>query len=200
VSRSYLVGSWLNADEYDYTGYSGEMLMGHRNGASREVPHFTASGNANVAKYGDNDLTPKTSKVSIKDKILPQFKRLQTLQSQMVELETEYKTTDMSISEYSVLRDVLVAKLQRQEVLYKRAISAKPIKTEDEYEEVGEEYTYSSSDVEYTDTPTVGGHWLDDLNDKNSLKKPLQKTLQVVRTLVRLSHKARSYWQELKEV
>ena len=196
--RQYLVGSWNNADEYQY---SGEMLMGHRNGASREVPHFTASGNANVAKYGDNDLTPKTSKVSIKDRILPQFKRLQTLQSQMVELETEYKTTDMSISEYSVLRDVLVAKLQRQEVLYNRAISAKPMKTEDENEEVGEEYTYSSCDVDYTHTEVAtpcGVSWIDELPRTNSFKKPLKIACTLTRKALQLSQAARNYINELK--
>jgi hypothetical protein len=191
------VGSWNNADEYQY---SGEMLMGHRNGASREVPHFTASGNANVAKYGDNDLTPKASKVSIKDKILPQFKRLQTLQSQMVELETEYKTTDMSISEYSVLRDVLVAKLQRQEVLYKRAISVKPTRFDDE---MPEEYLEDEAVYVVNSRATSTVHtstWVDDLPASNSLKLPLQKTLQVIRTLVKWHNKAKAYIKTLKEV
>jgi len=165
---------------------------------------YTQHGKANVDWFSDEQIALRAAvnkpKSSIKDKILPQGKRLQTLRFQMVELERSYKAGEMDISEYSVLRDVLVAKLQRAEVLYKKAISAKPIKTEDEYEEVGVETAYSRCDVHYTDTPTAGGNWLDDLSDKNSLKKPLQKTLQVAKTLVRLSHKARSYWQELKGV
>lgn len=192
--RQYLIGSWANADGYDY---SGEMLMGNRNGASRRV-HWNPDGSACVASYGDDE--PKTSKVSIKDKILPQGKRLQTLRSQMVELEQSYKAGEMDISEYSILRDCVVAKLQRAEILYKKAISVKPTRFDDEYAdempEVDVVYGVNSSVSPTIHTST----WVDDLPASNSLKLPLQKTLQVVRMLVRLSHKAGSYWQELKEV
>lgn len=191
--RNYIVSSWNDADQYNY---SGEQI-GNRQRKSGRV-HFNPDGSACVASYSDDE--PKVSKVSIKDKILPQGKRLQTLRSQMIELETAYRAGEMDISEYSILRDCVVAKLQRAEVLYKRAIAAKPIKTEDEYEVVGVETTYSSSDVEYTDTPIATSSWLDDLSDKNSLKKPMKKALQVAKTLVRWHNRTKAYIQTLKEV
>lgn len=57
MARQYLIGSWSNADEYDY---SGEQLMGNRLGASREVPHMI-NGKANLDKYGDNTEKKKPS-------------------------------------------------------------------------------------------------------------------------------------------
>lgn len=190
--RQYLIGSWSNADEYDY---SGEQLMGNRLGASREVPHFLVNGRANVAKYGDN--TAKATKVPLADRILPQAKRVRVLTEQLIELEAERKA-GMDIHTYSKLRDILIVKRDRAEELLKKVVSVRPIR--EETEEVGEETTYSSCDVNYTDAPIGTSSWLDDLSDKNSLKKPMKKALQVAKTLVRWHHKARSYWQELKEV
>ena len=197
--RQYLIGSWNNADSYDY---SGEQLMGNRLGASREVPHFTASGKANVAKYGDNT-EKKAPTVSIKDKILPQAKRLTTLRQQMAELEQEYKTTDMSISEYSVLRDVLFAKAQRAEVLYRKAIAQKPVQTPEDEAET--HYTnafnaqpndgYASEEYE-----AVGVEFIDELSPSNSFRKPLKIACTLIKTAVHWSHKAAIYYKSLKEV
>lgn len=175
-----------------------------QNRPTEEIPaelHMLKNGKANIDIYGQLDEPKKTvSKVSIKHKILPQFKRLQTLRAQMVDLEKEYKTTDMTCEEYSILRDVIVCKIERAEVLYKKAIAAKPIKTEDEYEEVGENYAYNSCDVDYTDTTIATSSWLDDLSDKNSLKKPMKKALQVAKTLVRYTQATKRYIKTLSEV
>ena len=161
--------------------------------------HTLPNGKANLLAYADRP-TPVKSKVSIKDKILPQFKRLQTLRTQMIDLEKAYRAGEMDIKEYSILRDCVVAKLQRAEILYKKAISVKPTRFDDEYAdempEVDVVYGVNSSVSPTIHTST----WVDDLPASNSLKLPLQKTLQVVRMLVKLSHKAGSYWQELKEV
>lgn len=199
--RQYLVGSWNNADSYDY---SGEQLMGNRLGASREVPHFTASGQANVAKYGDNT-EKKASTVSIQDKILPQAKRLTTLREQMVELETSYRAGEMSISEYSLLRDIVVAKIQRQEVLYKRAASVKPKSSETD-EDSALFHTPSGfspqpndgySSEEYVD---CGVEFIDQLSETNSLKGVLKFSCKAIRKAVQFSHKAAAYYRTLKEV
>jgi hypothetical protein len=177
-----------------------------QNRPTEEIPaelHMLKNGKANIDAYADPVPTKKAPTVNIKDKILPQGKRLQTLRSQMVELEQSYKAGEMDISEYSVLRDVLVAKLQRQEVLYKKAISAKPVKTEEENEEVGVESAYSSCDVEYTHTevaPSCGVSWIDDLPRTNSFKKPLKIACTLTRKALQFSQKARSYWNELKAV
>ena len=205
MSRYFAIQTWVSShdNEPDYSG----QQTGSRDVRSVEIPMFTQHGKANVDWFSDEQIALRAGankpKPSIKDKILPQFKRLQTLQSQMVELETEYKTTDMSISEYSVLRDVLFAKAQRAEVLYKKAIAAKPVKTEDEYEEVGVETAYSSSDVDYTHTDVAtpcGVSWIDDLPRTNSFKKALKIACTLTRKALQFSQKARSYWNELKAV
>lgn len=208
--RQYLIGSWNNADSYDY---SGEQLMGNRLGASREVPHFTASGQANVAKYGDNT-EKKASTVSIKDRILPQFKRLQTLRTQMVDLEQEYKTTDMSIEEYSILRNVIMAKIQRAEILYKRAVSVVP-KSYDEddldlYSEMPQDSDIYTPSSDFNPSPNdgyaseeyeeIGVEFIDSLSETNSLKNILKKACIITRKVIHYKHKISSYLQTLKEV
>jgi len=207
VSRSYLVGSWLNADEYDYTGYSGEMLMGHRNGASREIPHFTKSGQANVAKYGDNILSPKTTKVPLKNRILPQAARLDKLQAEIVELEEAYRSGEFSLKDYTLLRDVAFAKKARAETLYKKAISVKAPSYDDELSfnmPQDEDFSpYETCDVEYTHTEVAtpcGVSWIDKLPRTNSFKKILQIACKVSVKLVYFSQRAKAYYQTLKEV
>lgn len=56
MSRHYVLGSWANADEYDY---SGEQLMRHRQGKSVCMDHMLPSGMANLKRYGD-PVTPGT--------------------------------------------------------------------------------------------------------------------------------------------
>jgi hypothetical protein len=167
------------------------------------LAHTLPNGKANLLAYADRPTAVK-SKVSIKDKILPQGKRLTVLRNQMIELENSYRSGEMDISEYSILRDVLVTKLQRQEVLYKRAISAKPIKTEDEYEEVEAETLYQTHEVAYTDIPIATSNWLDDfiaeLPDRNCFKNFLKMSCKVMRKTLHYKHKAATYLNTLKEV
>lgn len=170
-----------------------------QNRPTEEIPaelHMLKNGKANINAYADPVPTKKASTINIKDKILPQIKRLNTLRSQMVELEREYKdkSKDMSIEEYSLLRDVLVAKIQRQEVLYKRAASVKPIRPETD--EDSAEYTYSSLSNDSDNnghgesySSPVGVDWIDELSDSNSLKNILKKACVVCRTLVEFKHK-----------
>jgi hypothetical protein len=164
------------------------------------LAHTLPSGKANLLAYADKVPVVK-SKVSIKDKILPQFKRLQTLRSQMMELEVEYKTTDMTCEEYSILRDVIVCKIERAEVLYKKAVSVRPNRIE--IEEVGVETSYSNCDVHYTHTevaPSCGVSWIDELPRTNSFKRFLQIACKVSVKLVDFSQRAKAYYQTLKEV
>lgn len=195
--RNYIVSSWNDADQYNY---SGEQI-GNRGRKSGRV-HFNPDGSACVASYGDE---PKTTKISIKDRILPQFKRLSTLQSQMVELEKEYKTTDMTCAEYSMLRDVIVCKIARAEVLYKKAISVRPDReeTEDEMPDFNGETHYSSNVNDLTNTPIVPSSypaWVDELPHTNSFKKILQKACVVVRKVVEFTQATKRYIKTLSEV
>ncbi|WP_391558971.1 hypothetical protein [Robertmurraya sp.] len=200
--RNYIVASWSDADQYDY---SGEMLGGSRHQGRSQRVHFNPDGSACVASYGDDEV--KTKKINIKDRILPQFKRLQTLQGMMLDLEREYKTTDMSISEYSVLRDVLVSKVQRVEVLYRKAIAQKPAQTPEDEEETYADSLSTPSDNnghgESYSSP-VGGRFfaevIDELSDQNSFKSFLKNACLVTRTLVTWSQQAAAYYRTLKEV
>lgn len=179
-----------------------------QNRPTEEIPAelHMLNGKANIDVYGRLDEPKKPiSKVNIKDKILPQFKRLSVLREQMIELETSYRSGEMSISEYSLLRDIIVAKIERQEVLYKRAASVKPKSEETDEDSV--EYTTSSgfsplpndgyASEEYEE---IGVRFIDELSSNNSFKKPLKIACSLVKTAVHWSHKARSYWNELKAV
>lgn len=170
--------------------------------------HTLPNGKANLLAYADRP-TPVKSKVSIKDKILPQFKRLQTLRTQMIDLEKAYRAGEMDINEYSLLRDIIVAKIQRQEVLYKRAASIKPksAETDEDSAQVQAEYTSASGfspqgDDGYTseESEEIGVVWIDELSETNSLKSFLKFSCKVVRKAVQFSHKAKAYYQTLKEV
>ena len=207
MSRYFAIQSWVSShdNEPDYSG----QQTGSRHVRSVEIPMYTQHGKANVDWFSDEQIALRASankpKPSIKDKILPQFKRLQTLRSQMIDLEKEYKTTDMTCEEYSILRDVIVCKIERAEALYKKAVSVRPNRTE--IEEVGVESAYNSCDVDYTHTevaPICGVNWMsdfiDDLPPSNSFKSFLKMSCKVVKTAVHYKHQIGSYINELKAV
>lgn len=182
-----------------------------QNSPTEEIPAelHMLNGKANINAYADPVPTKKASTVSIKDKILPQAKRLTTLRTQMIDLEKAYRAGEMDISEYSLLRDIIVAKIQRQEVLYKRAASVKPksAETDEDSAQDGVEYTPSSG---FSPRPNdgyasegyeeIGVVWIDELSSNNSFKKPLKIACTLIKTALHWSHKARSYWNELKAV
>lgn len=168
------------------------------------LAHTLPNGKANLLAYADKPApTKKVTKVPLKSRILPQAARVEKLRSEILELETAYRAGEFSLNDYSLLRDVAFAKLQRAEVLYKKAISVKPIKTEDEYEEVGEKSAYSTCDVDYTHTEAAtscGVSWIDALSSENSLKNILKKACAINRTLVRYSQATKRYIKTLSEV
>lgn len=182
-----------------------------QNRPTEEIPAelHMLNGKANINAYADPVPTKKASTVSIKDKILPQAKRLTTLRTQMIDLEKAYRAGEMDINEYSLLRDIIVAKIERQEVLLKRAVSVKPksSETDEDSAQDGLEYTpcsgfspqpndgYASEEYE-----EIGVVWIDELSNENSLKNILKKACVVCRTLVRWHNRTKAYVQTLKEV
>lgn len=197
--RQYLIGSWNNADSYDY---SGEQLMGNRLGASREVPHFLVNGRANVGKYGDN--VAKPTKAPLVDRVLPQQRRVRVLTEQLYELEAERKN-GLDIRTYSQLRDVLIVKRDRAELLLQKALSVKPNRPETYEDEGVSSYasSYPPSDNnghgESYSSP-VGVSFIDELSNDNSFKKILQKACVACKTLVRWHKATRNYIKTLQEV
>ena len=177
---------------------------------TESMSHTLANGRANLAKYADPIVVRKaTSKVNIKDKILPQKRRVDSLTAQMIELESEYKAGKMSIQDYSLYRDIVSAKRDRAIVLLDRAMKVKPIRSETDGDSAQDslEYTPSSgfspqpndgyASEEYE---AVGVRFIDELSNENSLKGVLKFSCKAIRKVVQFSHKARAYWQELKEV
>ena len=195
--RNYIVASWNDADQYDY---SGEMLGGSRHQGCSQKVHFNADGSACVASYGDPEV--KTAKVSIKDKILPQAKRLTTLRTQMIDLEKAYRAGEMDIKEYSLLREVIVVKINRAEVLYRKAISVKaPSYDKDDTAQAWEETykvsgVYASENGDHVQGESVS--WIDELSDENCFKKVLQKACKAKRKFVQFSHQVKKFTQKAK--
>ncbi len=211
MSRYFAIQSWVSShdNEPDYSG----QQTGSRHVRSVEIPMYTQHGKANVDWFSDEQIALRNSankpKPSIKDKILPQAKRLVTLREQMMELETSYRAGEMDISDYSLYRDIIVSKIQRQEVLYKRAASVKPIRSETDEDSAQDsvEYTPSSgfspqpndgyASEEYVD---CGVRFIDELSNQNSLKSFLKNACVITRKVIHYKHKISSYLQTLKEV
>ena len=201
MTRLYIQPSWIDScEEHGLWSGGNDQYRGDR---SVDFSTFDKNGRARVEAFSDAALEANKEKrktpIPLVDRILPQQRRVRVLTEQLIELEAERKA-GMDIHTYSKLRDVLICKRDRAEILYKKAVSVKPTRFDDEFTdetpEVEEVLYANSCEASYTDT----GTWIDDLPSSNSLKKPIKKALQVVRMLVRLSHKAKSYWQELKEV
>ena len=174
-----------------------------QNRPTEEIPlelHML-NGKANIDVYGRLDEPKKTTKVPLKSRILPQSARVDKLRSEAIELEAAFKAGEFTREEYTLLRDVQFKKLRRAEELLKKAIT--PVKTEDEYEEVGVENAYETCDVDYNHTEVAkpcGVSWIDDLSPNNSFKKILQITCKVVKISIEWHNRTKAYVQTLKEV
>lgn len=191
--RQYLVGSWANADSYDY---SGEQLMGNRLGASRDASHFLKNGQANTAKYGDNTESSVKRKTSIplRDRIIPQERRLLTLDTQIEELNQEYNSNRMSHEEYTQLKTILQRKRDRAWELYVKAGGV--AENTNESEEFGVEYATQNSVAEVA----CGVAWVDELSSSNCFKSFLKNTCKGFNLAVHYKHKVATYVQSLKDL
>lgn len=176
------------------------------------LAHTLPNGKANLLAYADRPALVKP-KVSIKDKILPQFKRLSVLRNQMLELENSYRSGEMDIKEYSLLRDLIVVKIDRATVLYKKAVSVRPIR--EETPEDGEESAYESCAVDYSKAAPMGSssqapdthysannipQWITDLPSENSFKSFLIFSCKATKKALHYKDKIGSYINELKAV
>lgn len=201
--RQYLIGSWSNADSYDYNG---EQLMGHRSGQSRRV-HWNPDGSACVASYGDDE--PKATKVPLKQRILPQASRVDKLRSEAIELEAAFKAGEFSAEEYTLLRSVAFRKLHRAEELLKKAVTPiqKAEETDEDSAQMQAEYTpsrgfspqpndgYASEELE-----EIGVRFIDELSNENMFKSFLKSACIITRKVIHYKHKAVMYLNTLKEV
>lgn len=207
MTRLYIQPSFVDScsDHGEWSGGNGQ----YRGDRSVEAVPTYINGRPNVRAFSDEAIAArrgkKPSSVPLKQRILPQASRVERLRSEAIELELAFKAGEFSPEEYTLLREVAFKKLRRAEELLKKAIT--PIKTEEEYEEVGVESAYSSSDVDPTHTEVAtscGVIWMsdfiDDLPRTNSFKRFLQMTCKTTKTLVRYSQATKRYIKTLSEV
>lgn len=202
AGRLYCIQSWNNASET-----SGEQI-GNRLAQSRGL-HFNRDGSANTFLYSEENNEKKTTKVSLKQRILPQASRVDKLRSEAIELEAAFKAGEFSPEEYTLLRSVAFRKLHRAEELLKNAITPvqKAEETDEDSAQDSVEYTPSSGFSpqpndgyaleEYVD---CGVRFIDELSSNNSFRKPLKIACTLIKTAVHWSHKAAIYYKSLKEV
>lgn len=147
MSRMYVVNEWTNA-----AAYSGEMI-GDRLKKSEGL-HFNRDGSANTDLYADEPKQKKPS-IHIRDRILPQQKRVTTLTNQMKELVSEYQKGNIDIDEYSMLLSVISAKRDRAIKLLSKAKSVRaPFEIEGE-EAISLGKTHVKSEKSFTTSKRI---------------------------------------------
>jgi len=114
VARHYVLGSWANADEFDY---SGEQLMGHRQGKSVCMDHMLPSGMANLKRYGD-PVTPATKapakpKLTAFDKVCTTDRAYSRLCALSEELDNQLENGELDLTDWSFARKQLDVKLDK---------------------------------------------------------------------------------------
>jgi hypothetical protein len=205
----YIQPSFLNScEEHGLWSGGNDQYRGDR---SVDFSTFTKGGRARVEAFSDAALEANKEKrktsIPLVDRILPQQRRVRVLTEQLIELEAE-RRAGMDIITYSKLRDVLICKRDRAEILYKRAVSVKPNRTDEdtldfqgETPEDGGETTYKIIDQYSTNAPVAtpcGVSWIDDLPRTNSFRKPLKIACTLTRKALELSQAARNYYLTLK--
>ena len=114
MARHYVLGSWANADEFDY---SGEQLMGHRQGKSVCMDHMLPSGMANLKRYGDPvtpvTKTPAKPKLTAFDKICTTDRTYSRLCALSEELDNQLENGELDLTDWSFARKQLDVKLDK---------------------------------------------------------------------------------------
>ena len=112
MARHYVLGSWANADEFDY---SGEQLMGSRHGKSVCMDHMLPSGMANLRRYGDpvEQKPAAKPKKSVADSIDLAQKHFDRIEKLSEELDEEYFDGEIDQARYDLLRYKLDERLIR---------------------------------------------------------------------------------------
>ena len=135
MTRMYIQPSWIDAAS-DHTQWSGGNGQ-YRGDKSADIATFDKQGRARVGAFSDEAIeahkTKKKPSIHIRDKILPQQRRVNTLTEQMRELVSEYQKGKIDIDEYSMLLSVIAAKRDRALFLLNKAKSVRaPFEIEDE--------------------------------------------------------------------
>lgn len=210
MSRFFALQTWVGSHENE-PDYDGNQCGSRYVRSVEAIPLVDIYGKANVNAFSEAAIMARRAKVSsvpLKDRILPQARRVRVLTEQLYELEAERKN-GLDIQTYSQLRDVLIVKRDRAELLLQKALSVRPIRseTDEDSAQVQAEYTppsgfspqpndrYASEEYE-----EIGVVWIDELSDSNSLKNILKKACIITRKVIHYKHKMSGYINTLKEV
>jgi hypothetical protein len=128
MTRMYIQPSFIDscADHAEWSGGNGQ----YRGDRSADLATFDKNGRARVEAFTDEAIEGRrdkpASKVSLKDRILPQQKRVSVLTQQMRDLCAEYKQGMHTPEEYTMLLQVLSTKRARAEQLLAKAVNVQP--------------------------------------------------------------------------
>ena len=133
--RYYAIQTWVGSHE-NQPEYNGQQV-GARNAPSVEVPTFDRNGKPNFEGFSDEAIEARKPKkkpsIHIRDKILPQQRRVTTFTNQMRDLVAEYQAGNIDIEEYSMLLSIVSAKRERSIQLLSKAKSVRaPFEIEEE--------------------------------------------------------------------
>lgn len=177
-----------------------------QNRPTEEIPahlHMLKNGRANIDVYGKLDQPKKQSKIDIRDKILPQEKRLSTLTQQLLDLEQEYKQGKMDIDEYSMYRAIAITRRDRAWILYCKAVGMSPdvAQNEDVSPKVSGQTTFNIDDVQASgaaQSTEDDNSFLASISEDNVFKNVIEKACKGWKIAVRYKHKVSNYIQTLR--
>lgn len=198
MTRMYIQPSWIDAasDHGEWSGGNGQ----YRGDRSVDVATFDKRGRARVEAFSDqaiDSLKKRKTSIPLRQRILPQEVRLNTLDTQIEELNQEYNSNRMPHVEYVQLKTILDKKRARAWELYVKAGGVVQESIEDE--ELPIELACETNDS-HSANSVCGVAIIDDLSDENCLKVFLQKACTTAKTLVKWCQRAKAYYQTLKEI
>lgn len=203
MTRLYIQPSFVNSCE-DHGLWSGGNGQ-YRGDRSADIATFDRNGRARVEAFSDDAIetrkNARKTSVPLKARILPQAARLEKLTAEIIELEEANRKGEFTPEEYTLLRSVAFAKRDRAQILLDKAINVRTTDTQEsiEQEDLPTESAYEINDS-HSANSVCGVGIIDDLSDENCLKVFLQNACKGYKLAVQFGHKAKSYWNELKEV
>ena len=180
--RQYLVGSWSNADSYDY---SGEMLMGHRQGKSICVDHMLPNGKANLSRYADvPDKAPKKlkEKRSISDQVDLAGSHYQRLEKLSDALDEDWLNGEIKDAErYAFLRKKMDERLSKAWRRIEKEQEKFFIEETNEGITINQEIQLNLSLPTFEFPDTFLGKTMQSLRDGNRFKKAYIATMKLTK-------------------
>lgn len=143
-----------------------------QNRPTEEIPaslHMIGN-KANINAYAEAAKPKRKSTISIKDRILPQARRVERLTEQMRELVLEYQKGNIDIDEYSLLLSVISSKRSRAMELLAKAKSVRASFEIEDEEAISLGKTHVKSEKSFKTSKGIATEG----NRFNDTKKPIK--------------------------